>query len=486
MNYRMVFGILGKVFVAEAVLLLFPMLVGIIYAENNFLAFFIPVVGLLAIGVPLVFMKSKDNSMYAKEGFVTVSLAWIIMSLVGAVPFVISGEITSYVDAVFETVSGFTTTGASILSAAAVDGMSKGMMFWRLFTHWIGGMGILVFVLAVVPTNSAGVMHVFRTESPGPSVGKLVSKLSATAKILYSIYFVMTIIETVLLLFGGLPFYDALLLSFTTAGTGGFSVSSTNAVNYSSYVQIVIAIFMVLFAVNFNTYYLILIGQARKAFASEEVRIYLITVIVATVAIALNVFFAAGELFANFGDALKHSFFQVSSIISTTGLATADFNYWPEFSQAILIILTIVGSCGGSTGGGIKFARLVILGKSTSSNFKRLIHPRAVVTTKFEGEPLNKDTERNVKTYFVLWFVIVVVSVLLLTFDTYTTLFEDLSATLACIGNVGPGFGVVGPMGSYGGYNVFSKIILSAVMLIGRLEIFPILLLFAPHTWKRG
>ncbi|MBQ3046429.1 MAG: TrkH family potassium uptake protein [Clostridia bacterium] len=486
MNYRMVFGILGKVFVAEAVLLLFPMLVGIIYAENNFLAFFIPVVGLLAIGVPLVFMKSKDNSMYAKEGFVTVSLAWIIMSLVGAVPFVISGEITSYVDAVFETVSGFTTTGASILSAAAVDGMSKGMMFWRLFTHWIGGMGILVFVLAVVPTNSAGVMHVFRTESPGPSVGKLVSKLSATAKILYGIYFVMTIIETVLLLFGGLPFYDALLLSFTTAGTGGFSVSSTNAVNYSSYVQIVIAIFMVLFAVNFNTYYLILIGQARKAFASEEVRIYLITVMVATVAIALNVFFAAGELFANFGDALKHSFFQVSSIISTTGLATADFNYWPEFSQAILIILTIVGSCGGSTGGGIKFARLVILGKSTSSNFKRLIHPRAVVTTKFEGEPLNKDTERNVKTYFVLWFVIVVVSVLLLTFDSYTTLFEDLSATLACIGNVGPGFGVVGPMGSYGGYNVFSKIILSAVMLIGRLEIFPILLLFAPHTWKRG
>ncbi len=424
--------------------------------------------------------------MYAKEGFVTVSLAWIIMSLVGAVPFVISGEITSYVDAVFETVSGFTTTGASILSAAAVDGMSKGMMFWRLFTHWIGGMGILVFVLAVVPTNSAGVMHVFRTESPGPSVGKLVSKLSATAKILYGIYFVMTIIETVLLLFGGLPFYDALLLSFTTAGTGGFSVSSTNAVNYSSYVQIVIAIFMVLFAVNFNTYYLILIGQARKAFASEEVRIYLITVIVATVAIALNVFFAAGELFANFGDALKHSFFQVSSIISTTGLATADFNYWPEFSQAVLIILTIVGSCGGSTGGGIKFARLVILGKSTSSNFKRLIHPRAVVTTKFEGEPLNKDTERNVKTYFVLWFVIVVVSVLLLAFDTYTTLFEDLSATLACIGNVGPGFGVVGPMGSYGGYNVFSKIILSAVMLIGRLEIFPILLLFAPHTWKRG
>ncbi len=482
----MVFGILGKVLVAEAVLLLFPMLVGIIYAENNFLAFFVPIIGLLAVGTPLVLIKSKDNSMYAKEGFVTVSLAWIIMSLVGAVPFVINGDVTSFIDAVFETVSGFTTTGASILSAAAIDGMSKGMMFWRLFTHWIGGMGILVFVLAVVPTNNAGVMHVFRTEAPGPSVGKLVSKLSVTAKILYGIYFVMTILETVLLLFDGLPFYDALLLSFTSAGTGGFSVSSTNAVNYSSYAQIVIAVFMFLFGVNFNTYYLILIGQIRKAFASEEVRAYFITVVVATVAISLNIFFAAGNLFANFGDALKHAFFQVSSIASTTGLSTADFNRWPDFSKSILMVLTVLGACGGSTGGGIKFARVVILGKSTSSNFKRLIHPRAVVATKFEGEPLDKDTERNVKTYFVLWFAIVVVCTILLAFDGKTTLFEDLSATLACIGNVGPGFGAIGPMGSYAVYNAFSKLILSAVMLIGRLEIFPVLLLFAPHTWKRG
>lgn len=482
----MVFGILGKVLVAEAVLLLFPMLVGIIYQEENFIAFLVPVIGLLAVGAPLTFIKSKDNSMYAKEGFVTVSLAWIIMSLVGAVPFLISGEITSFVDAVFETISGFTTTGASVLSAATVDGMSKGMMFWRLFTHWIGGMGILVFVLAVVPTNSAGVMHVFRTEAPGPSVGKLVSKLSVTAKILYGIYFAMTIIECVLLLFGGLPFYDALLLSFTTAGTGGFSISSTNAVNYSSYVQIVIAIFMFLFGINFNTYYLILIGQVRKAFASEEVRIYVIAVISATIAITLNIFFAAGNLVLNFGDALKHAFFQVASITSTTGLSTADYNYWPEFSQAILMLLTIVGACGGSTGGGIKFARVIILNKTTGSNFKRLIHPRAVVTTKFEGETLDKETERNVKTYFILWFAIAVICILLLTFDSYTTLFEDLSATLACIGNVGPGFGVVGPMGSYAGYSAFSKLILSAVMLIGRLEIFPVLLLFAPHTWKRG
>lgn len=482
----MVLSILGKVLVIEAILLLFPMLVGIIYEEQTLYAFLIPVLGLLAVGMPLSFFRVKDGAMYAKEGFVTVALAWIIMSLVGAVPFVLSGEITSYIDALFETISGFTTTGASILSAAQIDGMSKSLMFWRLFTHWIGGMGILVFVLAIVPNAGAGAMHVFRTESPGPSVGKLVSKLSRTAKILYGIYLFMTLLEMTILVCSGLPFYDSLLLSFTTAGTGGFSGKSTNAVEYSSFVQIVLSVFMFLFAANFNTYYLILIGQVRKAFLSEEVRIYFITVLVATVAVALNIFFAANNLVSSFGDALKQSFFQVASITSTTGLASADFNYWPEFSQGILMMLTIIGACGGSTGGGMKFARVIILGKSTSSDFKRLIHPRAIVTSKFEGEPIDKDTIRNVKTYFVLWFVIVVVCMFLLTFDNYTNLFEDLSATLACIGNVGPGFGAVGPMGSYAGYNGFSKLILSAVMLIGRLEIFPILLLFAPHTWRRG
>ena len=486
MNYKMVFGILGKVLVLEGVLMLLPMLVGILYDEQTLFAFLIPILALFAVGVPLSVMKSRDNSMYAKEGFVTVSLAWIIMSIVGALPFIISGEIPSVIDALFETVSGFTTTGASILSAAQIDGMRKSVMFWRLFTHWIGGMGILVFVLAIVPTTSAGVMHVFRTESPGPSVGKLVSKLSDTAKILYGIYILMTIFELVMLLFGGLPFYDALLLSFSTAGTGGFGIVSSGAVEYSSYVQIVIAVFMFLFAVNFNTYYLILIKQVRKAFMSEELRIYFCTVVLATIVITINLFVAAGELFAGLGDALKHAFFQVTSIMSTTGLTTSDFNLWPEFSKGVLLLLTIIGACGGSTGGGVKFARIIILCKSTSSDFKRLIHPRAVVATKFEGEALDKETKRNVKTYFILWFLIVVVCTLLLTFDGYATLFEGLSSTLACIGNVGPGFGVVGPMGSYAGYNYFSKIILSAVMLIGRLEIFPILLLFAPHTWKRG
>ena len=486
MNYKMVLSMLGKVLVIEAGLLLFPMLVGVIYAENNFTAFLFPVLGLLAVGGPLFFLKPKDKSMYAKEGFVTVALSWILLSLAGAIPFILSGEIPYFVNALFETVSGFTTTGASILSSAQIDGMSKAMMFWRLFTHWIGGMGILVFVLAIAPTSNSGAMHVFRTESPGPSVGKLVSKLSRTAKILYGIYFSLTVVEVIMLACGGLSFYDSLVMSFSTAGTGGFGVKGSSAVKYSSYVQIVFAVFMFLFSINFNVYYLILIGCARKAFALEEVRIFVCIVVVATLSIALNLFIAAGNMFASFGDALKHSFFQVTSISSTTGLASSDFNKWPEFSQSILLLLTIIGACGGSTGGGIKLARVIILGKSTSSEFKKLIHPRAVVTTKFEGENLDKETERNVKTYFTLWFVIAVVCIMLLTFDPYTNLFEGITATLACIGNVGPGFGVVGPMGGYAGFTAFSKLILSAVMLIGRLEIFPILLLFTPRTWKKG
>jgi len=485
MNYKAMLGILGKTMLIEAILLVFPMLVGVIYGENTFVAFLIPISCLFAVGLPLSLLRSKDSSIYAKEGFVTVGLVWIIMSLVGAVPFVISGEIPNYVDAVFETVSGFTTTGASILSAHTLNNMSKSLMFWRLFTHWIGGMGILVFVLAIIPKHNAGVMHVFRSEAPGPSVGKLVSKLSLSAKILYGIYFVLTVTQVIMLVCGGMTFYDALLMSFSTAGTGGFGVVSTSAMQYTTYQQIVLAVFMFIFGINFNVFYLILIRNFKKAFFNEELRFYVIMVVVSTLAIALNLFIATENMFANFGDALKHSFFQVASISSTTGLVSHDFDKWPEFSQAIIFLLTIIGACGGSTGGGMKVARIIISGKSTVADFKRLIHPKAVVTTKFEGEPLDKSVERNVRTFLILWFVIVVICIAILSFDKYTTLFEDLSATLACIGNVGPGFGVVGPTGGYGGYSAFSKVILSFVMLIGRLEIFPILLLFAPSTWKR-
>jgi trk system potassium uptake protein TrkH len=329
-------------------------------------------------------------------------------------------------------------------------------------------------------------MHVFRTESPGPSVGKLASKLRFTARILYGIYMAMTVVEIIFLICGGLPLYDSIVLSFSTAGTGGFGIKPDSVMSYSSYVQIVIAVFMLLFGINFNFYFLILIGSVRKAFAIEEVRVYFIMLIIATLTIAINLYTAMAEVYSTFGDALKHSFFQVTTISSTTGFSSADFNLWPSFSKGILLFLTLIGACGGSTGGGMKVARMIILCKSSTSDFKRLIHPRAVVATKFEGEALDKETKRNVKTYFILWFIIVAICSLLLTFDGYVTLFEGLSSTLACVGNVGPGFGVVGPMGSYAGYNCFSKIILSTAMLIGRLEIFPVLLLFAPHTWKRG
>lgn len=470
----------------EAVLLLFPMLIGVINQENTVVAFLLPILLLIVVGSPLTFLKSKDNSLYAKEGFVIVSLSWIILSLVGALPFVISGQIPNYINALFETVSGFTTTGATILSGAELENLSKGMMFWRLFTHWIGGMGILVFVLAIMPANNAGVMHVFRTESPGPSVGKLASKLRFTARILYGIYFVMTVVEVVFLLCGGASFYDSVLLSFTTAGTGGFGIESDSAMSYSSYTQVVLSVFMFLFAINFNFYYFILIGSVAKAFGMEEVRTFFVIIIVSTITIAINLFVAMSEIYATFGEALKHSFFQVASIGSTTGLTSADFDKWPELSRGILIVLTIIGACGGSTGGGIKVARLVILCKSSTADFKKLIHPRSVVTTKFEGEVIDKKTERNVRTYFILWVLIVIVSTLLLSIDIHGDVFSDFSATLACIGNVGPGFGAVAPIYSYVAYSPLSKILLSLVMLIGRLEIFPMLLLFIPSTWKKG
>lgn len=480
MNYKMVLGILGKTMLIEAALLLLPTFVGVIYNEGNFLSFLIPSFALFAAGAPLSFLKPKEKSMYAKEGFVTVALSWIILSLAGAVPFVISGQIPNYIDAVFETVSGFTTTGASILPE--VESLSKANMFWRLFTHWIGGMGVLVFVLALIPGYNSGVMHVFRAESPGPTVGKLVSKLSFTARILYGIYFVMTAIEVVMLVFGGNSFYDSLLLSFTTAGTGGFGIKNDSAASYNLYTQMVLAAFMFLFSVNFNVYYLILIKNFSKAFKCEELRIFVVMTVVSTLAIALNILSAC----ANFGEALSLAFFQVTSISSTTGLSSANFDEWPALSKGILLVLTIIGACGGSTGGGIKVARLGILCKSSAADFKRLIHPRAVVCTKFEGEPLDRDTERNVRTYFLLWVIIVVASTLLLSLDSYADLFSNFSATLACIGNVGPGLGAVGPLMNYGAFSPFSKIVLSAVMLLGRLEIFPILILFAPRTWKRG
>lgn len=484
MNIKMVFSILGRTLLIEAGLLLCPLLIGIIYGENTWADYLIPIGGLLAIGLPLALLRLKDRSIHVREGFVTVALVWVLMSLVGALPFVLSGAIPSYIDALFETVSGFTTTGASILDGvhtAAVDELSHSLQFWRLSTHWIGGMGVLVFVLAILPGYNSGIMHVFRAESPGPSAGKLVSKLTSTARILYGIYIIMTVVEAVMLICGGMNVYEAVVHSFSTAGTGGFGIKGDSVASYSVYHQMVIAVFMFLFGINFNLYYLILIGNFKKAIKSEEFIVYLIIVVGSTLAIALNIL----SVCANFGDAVRLSFFQVTSISSSTGFATADFDRWPALSKAILVALMIVGACGGSTGGGIKVSRAIILAKSGFSDIRRMLHPRSVVSTKVEGEILSKDTERNVHTYFILWTAIVIVCTILLSIDCNDVL-TNFTATLACIGNIGPGLNLVGPSCNFGFYSPYCKILLSFVMLVGRLEIFPMILMFAPKTWRRG
>ena len=485
MNIKMVVSILGRTLLIEAVLLFFPLLVGIIYGENTWSDYLIPIGGLLAVGLPLSFLKIKDRSIYVKEGFVTVALVWVLLSLVGAVPFVLSGSIPNYVDALFETVSGFSTTGASILDAEGVESLSHSLQFWRLSTHWIGGMGVLVFVLAILPGYNSGIMHVFRAESPGPSVGKLVSKLTHTARILYGIYILMTAVEAIFLLCGGMSFYEALLHAFSTAGTGGFGIKGDSLASYSTYHQMVVAVFMFLFGINFNLYYLILIGNFKKAIKSEEFIVYVVIIVTATIVIALNILYASAVFCENFGDAIRLSFFQVTSLGSSTGFSTADINTWPALSQSILVGLMIVGVCGGSTGGGMKVSRAIILVKSGFSDIRRMMHPRSVVSTKVEGEVLSKETERNVHSYFILWIVIVLVCTILLSIDC-NDLLTNFTASLSCIGNMGPVLSLSNPAKGFADYSPYSKILLSFVMLVGRLEIFPMIFIFAPNTWKRA
>ena len=479
MNIKMVFSILGRTLLIEAGLMLCPLLVGIIYGENTWYTYLIPIGVLLAVGVPLAFLlKIKDRSIYVKEGFVTVALVWVLMSLAGAVPFVLSGAIPNYIDALFETVSGFSTTGATILNGERIEGLSHSLQFWRLSTHWIGGMGVLVFVLAILPGYNTGIMHVFRAESPGPSVGKLVSKLTHTARILYGIYILMTVIEAIFLICGGMNIYEAVVHSFSTAGTGGFGIKGDSLASYSTYHQMVIAVFMFLFGINFNLYYLILIGNFKKAIKSEEFIIYVIMVVGATIVIAVNIL----SVCANFGDAIRQSFFQVTSFSSSTGFSTADYNTWPALSKSLLITFMIIGACGGSTGGGMKVSRAIILVKSGFSDIRRMLHPRSVVSTKVEGELLSKETERNVHSYFILWVSIVVISTILLSIDCNDFL-TNFTASLSCIGNMGP---IFSPYSDFSFYSPYCKLLLCFVMLVGRLEIFPMIFVLAPKTWKRA
>ena len=470
--------VIGRILLTEAALLVLPAVTALAYGES-LRPFLLTALLLVAVGLIIGRKKPVRTALYARDGFAVVALAWVLMSAFGALPFVLSGDIPFYVDAFFETVSGFTTTGASILTA--VEPLSRSGLFWRSFTHWVGGMGVLVFVMAILPMTDGHGMHLMRAEVPGPSVGKLVSRMSDSAKILYGIYLVMTVMEIILLMVGGMPMFDACIHAFGSAGTGGFSNRNLSVGAYdSAYFDVVIGIFMLLFGVNFNLYYFLLIKRFKDVFKSEELRAYLGIVAAAVIAIAVDIL----HIYGSVGKSLRYAFFQVSSIITTTGFATADFNTWPTFSKGILVVLMFVGACAGSTGGGVKVARVVILVKSSLADMRKMLHPNAIATVRFEGKPLTERGVRGVHVFIAVYLLVFSVSFLLLSlegFDLVTT----FTALAACINNIGPGLEVVGPMGNYAQFSPAAKLLLSFNMLVGRLEIFPMLLLFAPSIWKR-
>ena len=477
MNYRLILQTIGKILLIEALLLIFPLIVNFIYQEGNLFAFALTISILMVVGTLLMMVKPKNKSMFIREGFVIVGLAWIVMSLFGALPFTLSGEIPHYIDALFETISGFTTTGASILTD--VEAMSKSMLFWRSFTHWIGGMGVLVFVLAILPNSEGQNIYLLKAESTGPQVGKLVSKVRFTARILYVIYFGLTLLETILLLFGKNDLFESIVTAFGTAGTGGFGIYGDSIGGFSTYSQIVVAVFMMIFGINFNLYYLILIGKFKQAIKSEELRWYLAVIVVSTILISTNL---VVNLNQSFGIALKDAYFQVSSIMTTTGYATVDFNLWPTFSKVILIMIMFVGGCAGSTGGGIKVSRIAILFKTLKREIQKLLHPNSVAPIKMEGEVVDAGVVKGVVVYFAFIIILLFAGTLLVSFDglEFTSTFTGV---IACVNNIGPGLNLVGPMGNFDCFSYFSKVVLSILMLIGRLEVYPILILFLPKTW---
>lgn len=479
MNRRMVFYTVGQILLLEAVLLVLPLAVSLIYAESCFTSFIITILITAASGflIKLIF-KPKDHVIFAKEGFLIVALAWLMMSLFGALPFVLSREIPSFINAFFETVSGLTTTGASIIPDLSV--MSKGILFWRSFTHWIGGMGIIVLIMAIIPTTSGRSIHVMRAEMPGPIVGKLVPRIRDTAKILYLIYIVMTAVEIVLLKLGDMSLFDSVVHSFGTAGTGGFGIRGDSLGSYSAYSQWVITIFMLIFGVNFNLYYLLLVRRARTVFRSEELRAYAAVVVAAVVMIAINI----RGIYETFGETIRHAAFQVSSVITTTGYATVNFDLWPGFSKAVLFILMFIGGCAGSTAGGLKISRVFLLVRMVRNNIRKILHPRAVASVSFEGKILDERTQKSVSNYLSIYVLSLFAVFLIISLDPFD-LETNLTAAVSCFNNVGPGLAGVGPAMNYNGYSVLSKIVLSFSMLLGRLEIYPLIIAFIPASWLK-
>ena len=474
----MIIYLLGLILLIEAALMALPAAVALLYSENVF-PFLLTMAILIAVSVPALIFKPKNKRIFAKEGFVVVASAWILMSVFGALPFVFDGAIPNFVDAFFETVSGFTTTGASILTE--IESLHKCVLFWRSFTHWVGGMGVLVFMMAILPSTGGQNMHLMRAEVPGPTKGKLVPKTRQTALILYGIYFVLTFIEFVLLLFCKMPVYDALVNSFATAGTGGFSVLNNSIGGYNNpAAEWVIAIFMFIFGVNFNLYFFMLIGKFRAAFKSEEFKVYAALCIFSTLLVAVN----TAPMFEQIGDGIRHSFFQVTTIMSTTGFSTVDFNLWPDFSKTLLVLLMLIGACAGSTAGGLKVSRIIIVVKGMFGQIKRLVRPHSVNVVRLDGEAVPDETVRAATGYVSIYLLLIVFTTLFLSLDGFG-LETNLTATLACINNIGPGLDVVGPMSNFSAFSILSKILLSFNMLLGRLEIMPMLILLSPMTWKK-
>lgn len=480
MNRKMVFYMIGQMIKLEAALLVLPLLVSLIYKEHETALSFLITIGIalvLGFALTLIF-RTKNRVIYAKEGFVIVALTWLALSAVGCLPFIISGEIPSFFDAFFETVSGFTTTGASVV--IDVESMSHGILFWRSFTHWIGGMGVLVFIMAIIPTVTDRSIHILRAEMPGPIVGKLVPKTKDTAKILYLIYIIMTAVEIVLLLIGGMPLFESTVHAFGTAGTGGFGIKADSIAGYSPYLQWVITIFMLLFGVNFNLYYLALIRHFHSIFKSRELWCYIGIFAAACFAITIDIY----PMYQNFSESLRLAAFQTSSILTTTGFATADFNLWPGFSKAILFLLMFIGGCAGSTAGGLKVSRVILLFKIVRKELLHILHPRSVAVIKFEGKKVDNPTLNSVSTYFVLYIFGILGIFLILCLEPFD-LETNLSATVSCFNNVGPGLSLVGPASNYSAYSPLSKLMLSFAMLLGRLEIFPLWFTLTPSTWSK-
>ncbi len=478
MNYSIVLYILGCVLKFESAFLVLPALVGLIYREHASVSYLAVAVLCLILGVFLTHKKPRSTNLYTREGFVAVALSWIIMSIFGAIPFVLTGDIPFYVDALFETISGFTTTGSSILTD--VESISKASLFWRSFSHWIGGMGVFVFIMAILPMMGGSTMNLMKAESPGPSVSKLVPHVKDTAKILYGIYIAITICEATILRALGMPLFDSLTTTFGTVGTGGFGIRNDSIAGYSPAIQITITVFMILSGINYTAYFYILTGKIKELFKIEEVRWYLAIILGSVAVITWNV----RSLYPTFSETLRHAFFQVGSIITTTGYATTDFDLWPALSKTLLVTLMFIGACAGSTSGGMKVSRILILLKTIRKELSLIIHPRQVKKIRMDGHPVDHETLRSANVFLVVYFVLLLTSMLLISVDEFdfTT---NFTSVVTMLNNIGPGLNLVGPTQNFSIFSPFSKFVLMFDMLAGRLELFPMMILLMPSTWKR-